>query len=244
MDAKTAWLYAKGYSFLARNMLAGKVVNKTLDALAWLDYRLLIYLSMWHPDYESRMRLLRKRGVQIGEHSGVDLGVWIEMTTPRSVIIGDYVGIGYGSAIIAHDASVNILVDLPMRVKPTRIGDRSILGYFTIVMPGVQIGEYCGVVAGSVVTKDVPDGTVVAGNPARKLFNSEDIILAWQEDMKVHPELYYDHPNPLRPPSSPYDHLVKWREEGVKIQDWTRIRTGTPFDHILEAKLRHGKIPG
>jgi hypothetical protein len=170
--------------------------------------------------------------------------VWIEVTTPRSVIIGDYVGIGYGSAIIAHDASVNILVDLPMRVKPTRIGDRSLLGYFTIVMPGVQIGEHCGVVGGSVVTKDVPDGTVVGGNPAKKLFNTEDIIVAWQEDMKIHPELYYDHPNPMRPPSSPYDHLIYWRKEGVKVQDWTEIRTGTPFDFILEAKQRQGKIPG
>jgi len=242
MDLERQWLLTRGYWFLGRSMVAGKVINKTLDLLAWLDYRLLIYLSMWHPDYESRKRLLRKRGVRIGDHAGVDLGVWIEVTTPQSVVIEDYAGIGYGSAIIAHDASVNIPVDLPMRVKTTHIGYCSLLGYFTIVMPGVTIGDFCGVVAGSVVTKDVPDGTVVGGNPAKKLANTEDIIIAWQEDMKVHPEIYFDHPNPLRPPATPFDDLVTWRKEGLKIQDASVLRTGTPFDYILEAKaMKEGK---
>jgi maltose O-acetyltransferase len=38
-----------------------------------------------------------------------------------------------------------------------------------IVLPGVTIGENAVVGAGSVVTRDVPRGLVVAGNPARAL---------------------------------------------------------------------------
>lgn len=51
--------------------------------------------------------------------------------------------------------------------KPITIGDDCWLGGGVIVCPGVTIGNGVTVGAGSVVTKDVPDRCVVAGNPAR-----------------------------------------------------------------------------
>ena len=51
--------------------------------------------------------------------------------------------------------------------KPISIGNRCWLGGCAIVLPGVNIGDNVTVGAGSVVTKDVPSGVVVAGNPAR-----------------------------------------------------------------------------
>jgi maltose O-acetyltransferase len=36
-----------------------------------------------------------------------------------------------------------------------------------VILPGVSIGDRCVVAAGAIVTKDVPDDVVVAGNPAR-----------------------------------------------------------------------------
>jgi acetyltransferase-like isoleucine patch superfamily enzyme len=36
-----------------------------------------------------------------------------------------------------------------------------------VILPGITIGAWATVGAGSVVTKDVPDGAVVKGNPAR-----------------------------------------------------------------------------
>ena len=50
---------------------------------------------------------------------------------------------------------------------PITIGDNCWLGGGAIVIPGVTIGDNVVVAAGSVVTKDVPDNAVVAGNPAR-----------------------------------------------------------------------------
>ena len=51
--------------------------------------------------------------------------------------------------------------------SPVRIGNKSWIGAKSIVLKGVNIGEGAIVGAGSVVTKDVPPWTIVAGNPAR-----------------------------------------------------------------------------
>ena len=50
---------------------------------------------------------------------------------------------------------------------PVTIGDNVWIGGNSIIMPGVTVGCNSVIGAGSVVTKDVPDWTVVAGNPAR-----------------------------------------------------------------------------
>lgn len=242
MNARQACLFGKGYLFLARNLLAGKMTNKVLDLLAFLDYRLLILLSMWHPDMESRKRFIRRRGVELAEHAFIDYGVYIEITAPRSVIIEDYVGMGFGCVVYAHDAGPNAVADLPMRIRETRIGYNSVVGSRSVVMPGVRIGKHCGVLPGSVVTRDVPDGTVVGGNPAQHMATVQEIAASWQEAIKTDPEVFYDHPNPYRAPSTPYDHLLTWREEGPPIKDWTALRTGTPFDYILDYKAERGKL--
>ena len=51
--------------------------------------------------------------------------------------------------------------------KPVVIGDNVWIGNRAIILPGVTIGDGAVVGAGSVVTRDVPDRTGVAGNPAR-----------------------------------------------------------------------------
>jgi acetyltransferase-like isoleucine patch superfamily enzyme len=51
-------------------------------------------------------------------------------------------------------------------IKPVKIGDKVWIGLNAIILKGVQIGEGSVVAAGSVVTKNVPAWTVVAGNPA------------------------------------------------------------------------------
>jgi acetyltransferase-like isoleucine patch superfamily enzyme len=50
---------------------------------------------------------------------------------------------------------------------PVRIGNKAWIGARAIILKGVTIGEGAVVGAGSVVTKDVPDWTIVAGNPAQ-----------------------------------------------------------------------------
>ncbi len=52
-------------------------------------------------------------------------------------------------------------------IGPVTIRDKAWVGARSILLKGVTVGEGAVVGAGSVVTRDVPDWTVVAGNPAR-----------------------------------------------------------------------------
>lgn len=70
--------------------------------------------------------------------------------------------------------------------KPVTIGDNVWIGGNTVICPGVQVGSNVVIGAGSVVTKDLPDWCIAAGNPCRvirkitdadkrKLFRDEEI---------------------------------------------------------------------
>jgi acetyltransferase-like isoleucine patch superfamily enzyme len=84
----------------------------------------------------------------------------------RSIRIGDRVMLG-PHVTVADDGAHDIAPDVPRRVAPVVIESDAWLGRRAIVMPGVTIGRFAVVGAGSVVTGDVPPCTVVAGVPAR-----------------------------------------------------------------------------
>ena len=56
---------------------------------------------------------------------------------------------------------------LPLQTAPIRVGADAFIGVRAIVLPGVSIGAGAVVGAGSVVTRDVPAGSIAAGNPCR-----------------------------------------------------------------------------
>ena len=58
---------------------------------------------------------------------------------------------------------------LQLITKPITIGKNSFIGARVMILPGVSIGDQAIVGAMSVVSKDVPDHQVVAGNPAKKI---------------------------------------------------------------------------
>ena len=55
---------------------------------------------------------------------------------------------------------------IPMYFRPVEIGDYAWVASRCVILPGVTIGPRAAVGIGSVVTADVPEGMVVAGNPA------------------------------------------------------------------------------
>ena len=59
---------------------------------------------------------------------------------------------------------------------PVRIGNDVWIGGNVTILPGVTIGNNVVVAAGAVVTKDVPDNTLVGGVPARKIKDIENDV--------------------------------------------------------------------
>ena len=105
------------------------------------------------------------RRVKVSSHTFICEGVTIE----------DQVFIGHG-VIFTNDLyprattpSGELQMDADWKVVPTLVRRGASIGSGATILCGVEIGEGAIVGAGSVVTKDVPAGTIVAGNPARVL---------------------------------------------------------------------------
>jgi acetyltransferase-like isoleucine patch superfamily enzyme len=98
--------------------------------------------------------------MDLAEGVRLSLKANLDRTNPRGIHIGRYSGVSFNAVILSHDFLNNRHVD-------TWIGERCQIGACTLIYPGVRIGNGVIVAAGSVVTRDVPDGCIVAGNPAR-----------------------------------------------------------------------------
>lgn len=93
-----------------------------------------------------------------------------------SVHIGDRVHLGHHVMLLTVDHEIGTTEQRcgGTRAQPIRIGDGAWLASRTVVLPGVTIGKGAVVAAGAVVTRDVPDDTLVAGVPARIVRHLDD----------------------------------------------------------------------
>ena len=128
----------------------------------------------------------RKSGVYVGPNSLVYTHHF--GTEPWLISIGKNTTVSSDVKFITHDGGGCLVRDENGRryfYGSISIGDNCFVGLGALILPGVQIGDNCVVGAGSVVTKAVESGTVVAGNPARKIGTYKDYLTkvsAWASD--------------------------------------------------------------
>ena len=107
--------------------------------------------------------------VTIGDYTRIG----IHCTVIGPVCIGSHVNLAQGITVTAlnhnfGDAARRI-DEQGVSTRPVTIGDDVWIGANAVILPGVTIGCHCVVAAGAMVSKDVPDNTLVGGVPAKVL---------------------------------------------------------------------------
>lgn len=122
----------------------------------------------------------KKIGVQMnGEVTIYGTSYAMFSAEPYLVTLGDNVFISVGAKFLCHDGST-----LPFRkdhpdlelAGEINVGNNVFIGMGALILLNVSIGSNCIVAANAVVTRDVPDGSIVAGNPARRISDTTDFL--------------------------------------------------------------------
>ncbi len=98
--------------------------------------------------------------MNISSSARISLGAKLDKTYPQGIHIDDESYVASGALVFAHDYARTLHTN-------AYIGKKCFIGANAIIMPGLTIGDNVIVGAGSVVTKDVSNGCIVAGNPAK-----------------------------------------------------------------------------
>ena len=131
----------------------------------WLRSIIINKWAMGLPHINTPLRkfLLRLGGLNVGKGGFIGMHGWFEDMVPHRVTIGDNVTMSFQVTLVAHGPKAD-----PSNMDIV-IKDGAYIGCNVTILPGVTIGEKAGVGACAVVTKDVPPGAIVVGNPARIL---------------------------------------------------------------------------
>ena len=124
---------------------------------------------------------LKKCGVKIGDNFRIFNDVRtieIDLTRPSLITIGKNVAINRNFSLLTHDFVSGVFLNLYSDFVPSSgavvIGNNVHFGMNCTVLRGVTIGDNCFIAAGSVVTRDIPTGSIAGGVPAKVLCSLDD----------------------------------------------------------------------
>ncbi len=133
----------------------------------------LNYLAVWvirvSPSLPLKRWLLRRMGATVEPGVSWGLEATPDVFWPDRITLREDAVVGYDATLLCHE----FLQD-EYRVGRVEIGERAMIGAGTVVLPGVTVGADASVAANSLVTRDVPPGTTVAGVPAEPMGDDGD----------------------------------------------------------------------
>jgi acetyltransferase-like isoleucine patch superfamily enzyme len=109
--------------------------------------------------------------VNIGHSVGIFEGTVINPS--ERVTIGNNVGIGAECLLWTHGAWLNPLEGFPFEFAEISIGNNVWLPARSIMLPGTNVGDDCVIGTGSIITKDIPRGSLAMGSPCKVIKENE-----------------------------------------------------------------------
>jgi len=153
--AKARWSLRRARVVGKRAHVLGSPTVDATDLVVGDDFRI------WSGH---RQTLLTGWGrLRIGDRCFVNVGT--VLVCVKEIVLGDDVALA--TEVHVMDSNSHGIEGRAHVEAPVRIGDGTWVGARAMVLPGVTIGRRVLVAAGAVVTRDVPDDVLVAGNPAR-----------------------------------------------------------------------------
>lgn len=150
---------------------------------------------------KNKINRLRLSEVDFWRYLGVEIGKDVQMyNCDIDRGFAYLLKIGDGSvlskvSVLTHDASMRKDINA-VKIGAVEIGKNCFIGFDTLIMPGVTIGDNSVVAARSLVNKDVPPNVVVGGSPARVIKTLEEYHDKIKIDIKnnplfMHPDFYH-----------------------------------------------------
>ena len=141
-----------------------------------LERKFVMIRNLYYKLFYSNEEYARKLGVRMGE--GCSIAKCSFGSEPFLIELGNHVQITKDVKFFTHGGGWIFRTVYPDFdcFGPIKIGSNVYIGNNVLIMQGVTIGDNVVIGAGSVVTKCVPDGVVIGGNPARILSTTEDYI--------------------------------------------------------------------
>lgn len=167
----------------------GKIINRFANYL--LDFELyVLWVVGYIPFHSVRRFFYRLAGMKIGKGSTIHMGARFfqpgNIAIGEDSLIGDHIfldgraplsignHVDIASQVMIYNSEHDLTDETNKAIEqPVEIGDYVFIGPRAIIMPGVSIGRGAVVAAGAVVTKDVPEKTIVAGIPAKEIGKRE-----------------------------------------------------------------------
>lgn len=164
-----------------------------MSTITRLHRRFLLLYRYSQTDPYKVANIWRKLGVPVGEGTAIYRNVRLGRGGKDPIEIGANCTLT-GCTILGHDASTNLAMGIapgkPSMNIPVIIEDDCFIGLAAVVLMGVRVGKGAIIGAGAIVTKDVPAGMVVGGNPAKVICSVEELVNRRRELQKTHPEYF------------------------------------------------------